>query len=829
MKGKDLIKMGFKPGPAVGVALLLAAKAAEHLNPHQLKRELKAVLDDPITNAGHPHFAELARVLREEAASPRVFVERPEPAPYQVWGEGLEEGSLEQMRNSVRLPVAVRGALMPDAHQGYGLPIGGVLATENAVIPYAVGVDIACRMKLSVLDIPAADMRRLNDVLVRTLQRETKFGTGGELKTPAQHDVLDEDWNVTPVTARLFPKARAQLGTSGSGNHFVEFGVLTLDKPDLGLDAGQYLALLSHSGSRGSGAQVADFYSRLAMDRHPELPPELRRLAWLDMDSDAGQEYFAAMNLMGQYAAANHAVIHRKVSKALGAKVIAGVENHHNFCIPATERIPTPGGPASIADLRAGDRVYSFDPERGLVVAKVRAVWSSGRKPIYTIRTGHRKIRVSGGHPILTARGAAGREWVPAAEVRPGDRVVCAQGYYRADAPLPAGHARFIGAFLGDGWVRADTERRGYGFGLAIGGASDAHTRRYVELIESLDLPAVAKGTWKDAPLRLKVSAPGAYGISGSNKRLYRFVESLGLAEPSTRRRVPAAVFTATAEDKLQLLAGYMDADGSIGNTARRDGSGLVRACNGPLVRDLREVAIAAGLRCTNLRRVSMVTNFGEAACYCFNIAPASVKRLDLWHEAKRAAVEAAIVRPIGRDDSFPAGVFAERVLGVSLSEDEEEEVFDLEVDHPTHSFVCEGVVVHNCWREVHDGKDLYVHRKGATPAGAGVLGVIPGSMATPGFVVRGKGSAAALDSASHGAGRVMSRTAAREKFRWNHVKPMLEERGVQLLSAGIDENPFVYKDIHGVMKAQSDLVEVVARFDPRIVKMADAGEKPED
>lgn len=827
MKGKDLIKMAFKPGPSVGVALLLIPKAAEQLNPHQIERELKAVLDDPISNAAHPQFAELARVLREQAAAQQTFVERPEPAPYRIWGEGLEAGALDQMRHSVRLPVAVQGALMPDAHVGYGLPIGGVLATENAVIPYAVGVDIACRMKLSVLDIPAADMKRLNDQLVRTLQRETKFGVGAEWKTPVQHDVLDQDWNVTPVTARVFPKARAQLGTSGSGNHFVEFGVLTLDKPELGLDAGEYLAVLSHSGSRGSGAQVADFYSRLAMDRHPELPPELRRLAWLDMDSAEGQEYFAAMNLMGKYAAANHAIIHRKVSRALGAKVIAGVENHHNFCIPATERIPTLDGPRPISDLRAGDRVYSFDPERGLVPAKVKAVWSSGRKLIYTIRTRHRKIRVSGSHPILTVCGA-GREWVRAEHVRPGDRIVCAQGYYRSDQPMSAGHARFIGAFLGDGWVRSDTKRRGYTFGLAIGDASEEHTRRYVELIQSLELPEVAKGTWKDAPLRLKVSAPGAYGISGSNKRAYRFIEGLGLALPSTRRRVPAGAFSATNEDKIQLLSGYMDADGSIGNVARRDGSGLVRACNEPLVRDIREIAISAGLRCTNVRRIDMSTNFGETACYCFNIAPASMKRLDLWHGGKRACVEAALVRPIGHDDTLPAGLFSERVLGLSRTESEEE-VFDLEVGHPTHSFVCEGVVVHNCWKEVHGGKELYVHRKGATPAGAGVLGVIPGSMATPGFVVRGRGSAASLDSASHGAGRVMSRTAAREKFRWNHIKPMLEERGVQLLSAGIDENPFVYKNIHDVMKAQSDLVEVVARFDPRIVKMADAGERPED
>jgi tRNA-splicing ligase RtcB len=828
MKGKDLIKMGFKPGPSVGVALLLIPKAAEQLNPHQIKRELKAVLDDPITNAGHPQFAELARVLREEAAKPQqVFVERPEPAPYRVWGEGLEEGALDQMRHSVRLPVAVQGALMPDAHVGYGLPIGGVLAAENAVIPYAVGVDIACRMKLSVLDIPATDMKRLNDQLVRALQRETKFGVGAEWKTPLQHDVLDEDWNVTPLTGRLFPKARAQLGTSGSGNHFVEFGTLTLDKPDLGLDAGQYLAVLSHSGSRGSGAQVADFYSRLAMDRHPELPPELRRLAWLDMDSAEGQEYFAAMNLMGKYAAANHAIIHRKVSKALGAKVIAGVENHHNFCIPASERIPTPDGPRPITGIAAGDRVYSFDPERGLLAAKVKAVWSSGRKLIHTIRTRHRRIRVSGTHPILTAR-PAGRAWVRAEHVRPGDRVVCAQGYYRSDKPMPVGHARFVGAFLGDGWVRSDTKRQGYTFGLAIGDASEEHTHRYAELIRSLDLPAVAKGTWKNAPLRLKVSAPGAFGISGSNKRVYRFIEGLGLAEPSTRRRVPAAVFAATREDKIEMLSGYIDADGSIGNSTRRDGSGVVRACNEPLVRDVREVAISVGMGCTNVRRVSLATNFGETTCYCFNIAPSSVKQLDLWHAAKRAAVDAARVRQLPCDDGLPVGFFTEAVLGVAMTE-VAEEVFDLEVDHPTHSFVCEGVVVHNCWKEVHDGRDLYVHRKGATPAGAGVLGVIPGSMATPGFVVRGKGSAASLDSASHGAGRVMSRTAAREKFRWNHIKPMLEERGVQLLSAGIDENPFVYKNIHDVMKAQSDLVEVVAQFDPKIVKMADAGERPED
>jgi tRNA-splicing ligase RtcB len=144
---------------------------------------------------------------------------------------------------------------------------------------------------------------------------------------------------------------------------------------------------------------------------------------------------------------------------------------------------------------------------------------------------------------------------------------------------------------------------------------------------------------------------------------------------------------------------------------------------------------------------------------------------------------------------------------------------------------VIAGVENHHnfAWREQHAGRELIVHRKGATPAGDGALGVIPGSMAAPAFVVRGKGSAASLHSASHGAGRVMSRTQAKQQFTWSQVRPRLAQANVRLLAAGIDENPFVYKDIHAVMAQQSDLVTPVARFDPRIVRMADGGERPED
>jgi tRNA-splicing ligase RtcB (3'-phosphate/5'-hydroxy nucleic acid ligase) len=390
-------------------------------------------------------------------------------APYRIWGTDLEPDAVQQLKNACKLPVAISGALMPDAHVGYGLPIGGVLATNEAVIPYAVGVDIACRMKMTVLGLPPTSLADDTPRFTKALERETRFGMGATFRSPRQHEVMDRDWRVTPVTARMKDRAWGQLGTSGSGNHFVEFGELTVLDDAVGLPPGTYLALLSHSGSRGTGAQVAQHYSRLARQLHPELPQGLSHLAWLDLASEAGQEYWAAMDLMGAYAAANHQLIHAHIARALGVEVMLGIENHHNFA-------------------------------------------------------------------------------------------------------------------------------------------------------------------WRE------------------------------------RHRLP---------------------DGSEG--------------------------------------------------------------------------------------------------------------------------------------------EVIVHRKGATPAGAGVLGIIPGSMGTPGYVVRGKGVASSLNSAAHGAGRRMSRTKAKQLFTWGTAQQFLRERGVTLLSAGLDEVPMAYKDIDEVMAAQSDLVETLARFEPRLVKMAPAGERPED
>lgn len=452
MNASKLVRWGIAPPITKDFLTRIQGLLDEGMTSKEVKTLFKAVAENPEDFVDHKSLGDLAIRVRDQTR----FEEQVPPAPWKQWGEDLDPAAVRQLENACRLPISHSGALMPDAHRGYGLPIGGVLATKNAVIPYAVGVDIACRVKLSVFDLPVEMIEEKGEVLAKALEEETRFGMGAHFDRPHDHPVLDEDWDVSPITSRFKQKARKQLGSSGGGNHFAEFGVLTLDDEELGLEPGRYLALMTHSGSRGVGATVANHYSKLAQDFHPELPRELRHLAWLDLDSEAGQEYWAAMNLMGNYASANHAVMHRQIASHLGATVLAGVENHHNFA-----------------------------------------------------------------------------------------------------------------------------------------------------------------------------------------------------------------------------------------------------------------------------------------------------------------------------------------------------------------------------WKEEHHGEELIVHRKGATPAGEGVLGVIPGSMTEPAFVVRGKGDALSLESAAHGAGRVMSRSQAHKEIHWNQVEKKLAESKVTLLSAGVDEAPQVYKDIEEVMAFQEDLVDPIARFQPRIVKMA--------
>jgi tRNA-splicing ligase RtcB len=272
---------------------------------------------------------------------------RSEPLSYSVWGgEYIDVEARRQMDNAMRLPISVAGALMPDAHVGYGLPIGGVLATEAAVIPYAVGVDIACRMRLSIFSVSPIVVRQKLGQFKKALVEQTVFGAGGQWRGSerVEHEILDDSaWSETKYLRSLKDTAYRQLGTSGSGNHFVEWGAFSLQADDAQLDlkAGEYLALLSHSGSRGVGFKIANHYSELAQMLHPNLDKHIQHLAWLPLDWQEGKEYWLSMELAGRFAAANHEVIHKRVARAAAVKPVFSVENHHNFAWKETIAAPS--------------------------------------------------------------------------------------------------------------------------------------------------------------------------------------------------------------------------------------------------------------------------------------------------------------------------------------------------------------------------------------------------------------------------------------------------------------------------------------------------------
>src|SRR5499427_9027280 len=228
MNTRELVAIGFPAGACAQHAKQVLQQAhAAKLDMAIVVEDLKRLAISPSSFVDHEFYGGLARKLQDQIAAQGRFQPRESDAPYRIWGENLESEALTQMRNACRLPVAVSGALMPDAHVGYGLPIGGVLATKDSVIPYAVGVDIACRMKMSVLDLQPTVLTDEQERLTRAIEAETRFGVGATFKNRRRHEVMDADWSVSPVTQQNKDRAWSQLGTSGSGNHFVEFGLYT--------------------------------------------------------------------------------------------------------------------------------------------------------------------------------------------------------------------------------------------------------------------------------------------------------------------------------------------------------------------------------------------------------------------------------------------------------------------------------------------------------------------------------------------------------------------------------------------------------------------------
>jgi tRNA-splicing ligase RtcB len=345
LTGKEIRAIGYPEGPVVSIAMNVMEKNFKHHDKEEVMELLKKVLQSPIEYKNDAVLAMIAeQLLKISAAStPLPGADDTEAVnislnqsgiQFNVFGsEHIEQGAMHQMYTAAKLPVAVAGALMPDAHSGYGLPIGGVLATDNSVIPYGVGVDIGCRMCLSVFDIDPKELTQRENFFAREIGEATLFGSGAQFDRAADHEVMENKaFYELPLLKNLHGRAWKQLGTSGSGNHFVEFGIVDIPAKDavLGLEPGKYVGLLSHSGSRALGANIANHYTKIAKQKR-RLPADASNLAWLSLDEEEGIEYWIAMNLAGDYASACHHIIHAKIAKQLGRPPLKMVENHHNF------------------------------------------------------------------------------------------------------------------------------------------------------------------------------------------------------------------------------------------------------------------------------------------------------------------------------------------------------------------------------------------------------------------------------------------------------------------------------------------------------------------
>lgn len=331
----DLATIGYPPGRPTSVALNIMHKNYKRADRQVVLQLLTDLFNNPYNYVEDEILQKIANELIVEENTIKEIPLKLQADEFRVFGqEFIEDGAMQQMKTAMRLPISMGGSLMPDAHQGYGLPIGGVLATNNAVIPFGVGVDIGCRMCLTIYDVPAVYLKGHLAKFKQMLMEHTRFGINCSFEKPIDDEIFEQPlFNEMPLLRQLKDRAYRQIGTSGSGNHFVEFGEITIQDTnnEWNLETTKtYIGILSHSGSRGLGATIAQTYTKIAMEKCP-LPNEAKHLAWLDLDTQAGQEYWLAMNLAGDYASACHHQIHRRLAKALGAKPLAIIENHHNF------------------------------------------------------------------------------------------------------------------------------------------------------------------------------------------------------------------------------------------------------------------------------------------------------------------------------------------------------------------------------------------------------------------------------------------------------------------------------------------------------------------
>ncbi len=259
-----------------------------------------------------------------------MYVITTERLPIKVWGEQPDEATLQQARNLANLPFATGWiALLPDAHVGYGMPIGGVLAARGQVIPHAVGLDIGCGVRAWRTGVPLEDFLPLRDQVLSDVHRSIPTGFDRHGSSQEERTNLFDDVPAAPVLRGEIDKAKRQVGTLGGGNHFIE---IQKDPDDI-------VWVMIHSGSRNLGKQMAEHYDRAAKEenrRWSSPVPEEWGLAHLAADSRKGEEYLDVMGFCLRFARENRRLMQETVQAAFdrrfaGAVPDREVDVHHNY------------------------------------------------------------------------------------------------------------------------------------------------------------------------------------------------------------------------------------------------------------------------------------------------------------------------------------------------------------------------------------------------------------------------------------------------------------------------------------------------------------------
>ena len=805
--GRDLIERGWPEERVIGIALQAAKELrASGMDEARILNELEKVRRDPAAEA-HVALAPLVREWESIRAAQRVAREEKlhgEALPYGVWGEELiEANTTAQMEGAMRLPISVSGALMPDAHLGYGLPVGGVLATKDVVIPWAVGVDIA-PLRGDTL-VPTLDGKSYS---IRELCDRGEFGV----------------WSCKPDGKVVAARARAYQTQKDAPlvRVTLDNGRVVECTPDhrFMMRDGTYV----EARNLVAGASLMPFYSRLDKEGYMRVQQNYSgaflRAHWIvarsgllgEIPRFEGQrtvihhENFneadnrpANLRFMGDH---DHSRYHRSLVErnahwqsdeferkrkiALSAKKLTskGIEEYRKraeklkaywtqrpeefrkFIEATSENNRTPRRRAQSAEVAS--RMYVCG-KCGREIKSVIAL-ASHRHWKHPDNAWEEVYNNTYNHKVVKVEELAVREDV-----------------YCLDVPVHHNFALDAGVFVHNCRMRlsvfelspdllddrrdelTDVLLRNTNFGA---GSKFKEGRRPEH--EVLDDPA-----WEATPFlkKLKDTGRAQLGTSGSGNHFVEWgiFEALGEPDETTEKegvREEGAEFAFAPGRKYLALLSHSGSRG-VGFKIANRYSGIAKQKHPKLHKSVAELAW-----------LDLSEEEGEEYWLSMQLA-------GRFASANHAVIHDKVSRALG------------------------EEVIAKVENH--HNFA---------WREkVGDGEAI-VHRKGATPAGPGVMGVIPGSMGDPGYVVRGKGNEGSINSASHGAGRLMSRSAAFKSIPEESWRGYLAEKGVTLIGGSLDEAPQAYKNIEAVVGLQGNLVDLVGRFTPKIVRM-DAGSKP--